>query len=352
MYFIPSMVLKENGFLSPNTEKPPRLFTSAQEEMLLADTLLEECGIGFFNKETTTNTSEVLQTRILSPMERREALGLGELMRQAKVRQAIKLVEALTGERAFGFFQTAAGAGQMVAATAFGATGIGAVGGTAIATMGADNVMTGLQRIRTGASRATVLNRLACALGKNTRLYGPEGALNIETALNLVSAVPPVVYTAAALRLRSITSNLQSPITFQFDPNKFYSGIPIDIIKPRSLWKSNKLKSDGMDPGIFTRTHKFKFEPAIYHKRQDSGLKNKGPENGQNALYNSVQINENSTRRIGFDTISHEIVLFDQTFPGKDVFHGHVRSWEELHSKHKAALMRCFGFNSKGKLKK
>jgi filamentous hemagglutinin len=46
------------------------------------------------------------------------------------------------------------------------------------------------------------------------------------------------------------------------------------------------------------------------------------------ALASAVRVKETSTRRVGVDPASGEIVVFDEHLPGR--FHGHVRSWEEL----------------------
>ncbi|MDC6711025.1 S-type pyocin domain-containing protein, partial [Leclercia adecarboxylata] len=64
------------------------------------------------------------------------------------------------------------------------------------------------------------------------------------------------------------------------------------------------------------------FEPAAYHGKTDNTVKSKGPENGQEALDNSVQVKPTSPRRIGVDPQTKEIVIFDRT--GGDIYHGHV----------------------------
>jgi hypothetical protein len=47
---------------------------------------------------------------------------------------------------------------------------------------------------------------------------------------------------------------------------------------------------------------------------------------------------EATTRRLGGDAQANEIVVFDETTPG--VFHGHVRSWEELSQKMQSVLRK------------
>ena len=88
------------------------------------------------------------------------------------------------------------------------------------------------------------------------------------------------------------------------------------------------------------------YEKALYHGKNNSGRKNKAPMNGQEALDNSVPIGSNTTRRIGIS--EGEIVVLDETNPG--IFHGHVRSWDELSEAMKAALRKSGKVNKKGKI--
>lgn len=90
------------------------------------------------------------------------------------------------------------------------------------------------------------------------------------------------------------------------------------------------------------------FEPAAYHGKTDNTVKSKGPENGQEALDNSVQVKPTSPRRIGVDPQTKEIVVFDRT--GGDVYHGHVRPWEKLHQDMKNALIKSGKTDAKGNI--
>ena len=89
------------------------------------------------------------------------------------------------------------------------------------------------------------------------------------------------------------------------------------------------------------------YEKASYHGVKNNGRKNKAPNNGQEALDNSIPISENTTRRIGIS--DGEFVVLDETTKG--VFHGHVRSWNELSEKMKAVLIKAGKVNKKGKIK-
>jgi hypothetical protein len=58
------------------------------------------------------------------------------------------------------------------------------------------------------------------------------------------------------------------------------------------------------------------------------GDNSKEPENGQEALDNSVPIKPTTDRRVGYDAENDEIVVLDKTSEG--TFHGHVRHWKGL----------------------
>ena len=61
---------------------------------------------------------------------------------------------------------------------------------------------------------------------------------------------------------------------------------------------------------------------------------------------NSVSIGPNTTRRVGIS--DGEIVVFDETTSG--VFHGHVRSWNELSEIMKSVLGKAGMVNKKGRI--
>jgi hypothetical protein len=91
-----------------------------------------------------------------------------------------------------------------------------------------------------------------------------------------------------------------------------------------------------------------KYEGASYHHKNSSGLKSKAPSNPQDALDRSVQITENSPRRIGVDPKTGEINIFDSSNNGK--YHGHTRLWNELHQHQKNALIESGQATRKGSI--
>ena len=87
------------------------------------------------------------------------------------------------------------------------------------------------------------------------------------------------------------------------------------------------------------------YEKAPYHNGGNA-VKSAAPKNGQAALDNSIQVSQNSPRRIGIS--ENEFVVLDQTTPG--TYHGHVRTWEELTQTMKNVLIKAGKVTSKGKI--
>lgn len=91
------------------------------------------------------------------------------------------------------------------------------------------------------------------------------------------------------------------------------------------------------------------FERSEKHAGRDRSVGGKKvakePADGQAALDFSFQVSNNSPRRIGIDAKNNEFVIFDRTgnkVVNKEVaggvFHGHVRTWEELEAPMKKLL--------------
>jgi hypothetical protein len=71
-----------------------------------------------------------------------------------------------------------------------------------------------------------------------------------------------------------------------------------------------------------------KYDDADYHHPNSSGRKSPCPDNGQEALDNSIESpSTNSKRRYGVDN-SGQFVVFDQTRPG--LYHSHIVTWKEI----------------------
>ena len=89
-----------------------------------------------------------------------------------------------------------------------------------------------------------------------------------------------------------------------------------------------------------------RYEDAPYHKAKQSGQKNPAPKNGQQALNNSVSIGNNSSRRIGVS--DGNFVVLDKTCEG--LYHGHMRTWQELSMQMRNALITAKLANHKGRI--
>ena len=93
-----------------------------------------------------------------------------------------------------------------------------------------------------------------------------------------------------------------------------------------------------------------RFEPAGYHGTVDNAIKSRGPVNGQSALDASVQVKDTSPRRIGIDYQTGDFVVFDRTL--NDIYHGHVRSWTDLHPDMQRALRQANMVDGRGNILK
>jgi len=88
------------------------------------------------------------------------------------------------------------------------------------------------------------------------------------------------------------------------------------------------------------------YEPAPYHGKNSSGVKNAAPIDGQSALNNSLPIDANGTRRIAIE--GDHFVILDGT---DGVYHGHQRTWDELLQHQKNVLISAGLTTPKGKIK-
>ncbi len=93
-----------------------------------------------------------------------------------------------------------------------------------------------------------------------------------------------------------------------------------------------------------------RYEPSPKHGPTQRGDVAAAPRDGQAALDRSVQVKPTSARRVGVDPANQEIVVLDETYPGQQVFHGHVRSWSELRPAMQAALRRAGLVDARGRI--
>ena len=71
-----------------------------------------------------------------------------------------------------------------------------------------------------------------------------------------------------------------------------------------------------------------KYDDALYHHQNSKGVKSPAPDNGQEALNNSIgSPNPCSKRRYGISSTG-QFIVFSQTRP--KLYHGHVVTWDDL----------------------
>ncbi len=136
-----------------------------------------------------------------------------------------------------------------------------------------------------------------------------------------------------------------------YDPQagRFIHQDPIGLAGGVNLFQYAVNPVNWIDPLGLTSIYK----DAPYHGKIDNSVKSRAPINGQAALDNSVQVKDTSPRRVGVDVANNEIVVMDRTrilSDGSELFHGHVREWDKLHSEQQAALKKAGKVDRKGKM--
>ncbi|WP_331655372.1 hypothetical protein, partial [Aminipila sp.] len=107
----------------------------------------------------------------------------------------------------------------------------------------------------------------------------------------------------------------------------------------------NVAKGTGNSVGAARR---LTYEASPKHGATAKGSISAAPRNGQEALDLSIQVKSTSPRRISIDYKTGEFNMFDQTSSG--VFHGHVRTWDQLASEMQRALRQAGMVDSKGRI--
>lgn len=107
---------------------------------------------------------------------------------------------------------------------------------------------------------------------------------------------------------------------------------------------------DNVPPGSVGAMRRYEYEASPKHGATQRGNIAPAPKNGQAALDNSVQVKSTSPRRVGIDYEAGEIVVFDETHPGKGVYHGHTRTWEELTPEMRKALIESGYTDRRGQI--
>lgn len=91
------------------------------------------------------------------------------------------------------------------------------------------------------------------------------------------------------------------------------------------------------------------YEPSPKHGPKQRGNAAPAPTHPQETLDNSVQVGDNSTRRVGYDPQTGEFDVFDETYNDSEIYHGHQRTWDQLRQDMKNALVKAGVVNTRGK---
>ena len=140
------------------------------------------------------------------------------------------------------------------------------------------------------------------------------------------------------------------------DPDKADTIATLELMKPQLLAAGikgaaksfkGKFSIEQRIPG--KKTNEFIFENASYHSTKGNNVKSASPTFGQDVLNESIQVKSTSPRRVGVDKLTGEYVVFDRTI--NNTYHGHVRTWNELHTDMKNSLINSGLVKPNGKIK-
>ncbi len=106
-------------------------------------------------------------------------------------------------------------------------------------------------------------------------------------------------------------------------------------------------KSDGGGSGDGAQPNG-EYEGADYHGSEGNSVKSAGPENGQQALNESIIVKQKANGSTRIATQGDKFVVLMEHMAGK--FHGHVRTWSQLAPEMKNALIKAGKTNVKGKI--
>jgi RHS repeat-associated protein len=93
-----------------------------------------------------------------------------------------------------------------------------------------------------------------------------------------------------------------------------------------------------------------KWESNPKHGQVQRGNAGPEPTDPVASLMRSVAYNPNSTRRVSADPSAGEFAVFDESYPRSGIYHGHVRSWDQLDGDQQNALVRAGMANRRGKI--
>ncbi|MBN0980112.1 S-type pyocin domain-containing protein [Pseudomonas hygromyciniae] len=178
------------------------------------------------------------------------------------------------------------------------------------------------------------------------QLQGTQHVADLGDGVELIWT--PAVDPADTLGIPALEAAPATPHIWVYPPTETAASIIVDPIYPPE-YKDFILvfpSESGVKPLYIVVS--WKYEDAPYHGKKGNSVKSKRPTNGLAALNDSIQVKPTEPRRVGIDPQTKEFVVIDRTTD--ELYHGHVRSWEELHQDMKNALIKAGKTNRKGKI--
>lgn len=177
----------------------------------------------------------------------------------------------------------------------------------------------------------------------------PSHTFFVTSAGILIHNHPAIMITAAPLVTSIIPAavgilGVASAALYSLFAKNGGHGIGRNNINSSSNCFAPPLPPDGDDE--FKKKHPHgRYEDIGYHKNYQSGQKGPRPINGQEALDNSFSLGDTTFRRIGVS--NRQFVVLDRTREG--LYHGHVRTWDQLRQVMKNILEKQGIVTDKGK---
>jgi RHS repeat-associated protein len=96
---------------------------------------------------------------------------------------------------------------------------------------------------------------------------------------------------------------------------------------------------------------RWRYETSPKHGPQKMGRVGAAPKNGQAALDNATPVKGGDMKRlVGVDPGTGEFVVFDETHIGQGIYHGHVRTWDELTDDMRRSLIESGFVDHRGRI--
>lgn len=208
-------------------------------------------------------------------------------------------------------------------------------------------------RAKRASATATALRKAAIAGLRRSR--ASARSLASVSVFAAVAGVTAIVFIAVAA---GTTTTLASA-TYNYDraaPNaqgaqaslprvadRMGAPSPTDGARRSGRARSVNFLATKSGPRSVGALERNRFEPSPKHPDL--------PEDAANAALDySIELPGKTTRRVGVDYDNGRFVVFDETYPGRRVFHGHYRDWRGLNPKMQSALRKHGMVDKRGRI--